>query len=64
MSLCIISSPLIDADKTIHSTHENVDAVIYCKPYCKSCRRRKNQENKDKSKDDNAGPNNFTDTTE
>jgi len=36
----------------------------YCKLYYKSCRRRKHQKNKDKSKDDNAGPNNFTDTTE
>lgn len=29
MNLCIISSSLIDADKTIHSIQENVDAVIY-----------------------------------
>lgn len=29
MNLCIISSSLIDADKTIHSTQENVDAVHY-----------------------------------
>jgi len=29
MNLCIISSSLTDADKTIHSTQENVDAVNY-----------------------------------
>jgi len=29
MNCCIISSSLVDGDKTIHSTQENVDAVIY-----------------------------------
>jgi hypothetical protein len=65
MNLCIVSSSLIDANKTIHSTQENVDAVNYLlQTMLQSCGSRNHQKNKDKSKDDNAGPNNFSDTTE